>query len=299
MRTNAESNSILFANCARWTTLFALLFGLIGCESRKTVYVLEYDVGPTTAGTATPGDVDSLVAKINDRLRGVGNARALNDRQIAVDVYGPIDDEELELVKQRIESRGELGFHLLAAANEPNDAATLELARNLPPDEKQVLRDGAVVAEWLPYNEGDVGLSVATDGRVVTRLAGDAREILLLCGKEDVTGADLLWVRRDTDPRGDATFNFALNEPGSVRMHKLCSDHMPNPQTGEMRYLAVVFDGKLLAAPSIVVPIAQQGQISGQALTVEQIDAMIAILQAGELPANLRKIREVPVSPSR
>lgn len=290
--------------CSRLAAVVTLLSALLlsalaGCETRPTAYTLTYEVEAPAAGTSAIGDIDSLVTAINDRLRDTGRARAISDRELVVDVYGPIGDRQLELVKQRIDSPGELGFRLVAAANEPGDVATLKLALDLPPDENQLLRDGRLVAQWLPFDERELGSSIGTDGRAVTRTVGDHLEILVLHGPNDVTDADLFWVRRDTDSRGSPTFNFAFNEPGSVRMHKLCSDHLPNPKTGEMRYLAVVFDGKLISAPAIVAPIAQQGQISGQELTPAQIDTTIAILEKGPLGAKLRRIREERVTPPR
>jgi hypothetical protein len=268
-----------------------------GCESREVSHVLQYEVGPTLAGPADTEDIETLLTTINGRLRGKGYARTVGEREIAVDVYGPVDEKQLALVRQRIESSGELGFFLLAAENEPGDADAIALAEQLSADEKQVIRDGDLIAEWIPYDSRDFGPSVEADGRVVTRIAGDTPEVLVLHGPHDVTGDTLLLVRRDDDGHGNATFNFAFNEPGSVRMHALSSANLPNSETGEMRYLGVVFDGKLISAPAIVTTISQQGQISGKTLSAKQIDVMIAVLEEGKLPAAIKEKRGVSTSP--
>jgi preprotein translocase subunit SecD len=294
-----RSNNWRHSPLNSWLSIAACAFAIstLSCESRQVSHVLRYDVGDTIAGPADAEDVESLLTTINGRLRGKGYASAVGEREIAVDVYGPLDEKQLALVRQRIESVGELGFFLLAAENAPADADAIARAKQLPADEKRVLRDGEIIAKWVPYDSRDFGPSVEADGRVVTRIAGDTSEVLVLHGPHDVTGDSLLLVRRDDDGHGNATFNFAFNEPGSVRMHALSSAHLPDPETGEMRYLAVVFDGKLISAPAIVTTISQQGQISGKTLTADQIDVMIAVLEEGKLPAAIKEKRGVSTSP--
>jgi preprotein translocase subunit SecD len=295
VRSNIRRHSPL----NNWLSIAACAFAIctLGCESRQVSHVLQYDVGDMIAGPADAEDVESLLTTINGRLRGKGYARAVGEREIAVDVYGPLDEKELALVQQRIESVGDLGFYLLAAENAPLDADAIERAKQLPAEEQQVVRDGKTIAEWVPYDSRDFGASVEVDGRVVVRVVGEMSEVLVLHGPDDVTGDDLLLVRRDDDGHGHATFNFAFNEPGSVRMHALSSENLPNPETGEMRYLGVVFDGKLISAPAIVTTISQQGQISGKTLSPEQIDVMIAVLEEGKLPAQIKEKREVSTAP--
>lgn len=297
MRSIGKWHRSLLLDSWSSVAIIAVAIWVFGCESRPISHVLRYEIGPTIAGPPDAEDIESLLITINGRLRAAGHARAVDMREIAIDVYGPLDKAQLVLVKQRIESNGQLGFHLLAAERAPEDAAAIALAKGLPADEQRVTQDGAIIAEWIPFNSRDFGPSVEADGRVVTRVAGETHEVLILHGANDVTGDDLLLARRDDDGRGNSTLNFAFNEPGSVRMHRLSSENLPNPQTGEMRYLGVTFDGKLVAAPAIVSPIAQQGQIGGKSLSAEQIDVIIAILEEGKLPAAVREVAAEAAAP--
>ncbi len=102
----------------------------------------------------------------------------------------------------------------------------------------------------------------------------------------DVKGEDLAFTTSTYDQNGAPAVAFNLTDKGSGKFFALTTNNAP---TGTFqRQLGIVLDDKLLSAPNILQPIRKEGRITGR-FTREEVDSLVAILKAGQLPAALTK----------
>jgi preprotein translocase subunit SecD len=226
----------------------------------------------------------SLLTTINDRLGRAGRASELGNDQIKVELYGDLTPAELKAIKLRISAVGQLEFRIAANPSWPGDMPVIALAKQLAENEKQVVAEGNTVAEWVPYSEAEFGAVDREDNRVVKRLAGNVPEALVLIDALNVTGDYLTSAEEGVDARGGPAINFTFDSRGAALFRQLTGANTPDPATGAVRYLAIMLDHRILSAPSIRATIGEQGQISGGAMTKNEVDAIIAVLHAGRLP---------------
>jgi protein-export membrane protein SecD len=104
-------------------------------------------------------------------------------------------------------------------------------------------------------------------------------EPLLLRSEPIVSGADLADVHSGTDsPSGRPVVNFRLNASGARKFAAATKANVGNQ-------LAIVFNGKVISAPRIMMPIlGGSGMISGN-FTRESAQEMAVQLRSGALPA--------------
>ncbi len=196
--------------------------------------------------------------------------------------------DDLKFVKRRITSLGQLEFRITADPRwGERDQNIIEQARSIPPEQKVVELNGEAVAEWVPYEEKEFGPFDQPDDRIQKRMAGKNPEALVLRDPWNVTGEYLQRAFKDFDQKGGPAVGFSFDSRGSRKFGRLTGDNKPNPSTGAQRYLGIVLDNRLLSAPSIREKITGQGQISGGAMTEDEVDFTISILDAGSLPAAL------------
>lgn len=140
---------------------------------------------------------------------------------------------------------------------------------NLPPN----LLGGdseAAIANWVDEN----GLSGIETLMVLDPYTGD------------VTGEDLAFAASVFDQNGAPAVAFTLTDVGSGKFLTLTTNNAP---VGDRtRQLGIVLDDDLLSAPSIQSPIRKEGRITGR-FTREEVDRLVQILKAGQLPAALTK----------
>ncbi len=118
-----------------------------------------------------------------------------------------------------------------------------------------------------------------------------ARYILCNADRPDktVTGAYLARVYPTQDERLQPAVGFTFDRRGSRLFGQLTGDHLPEEE-GAFKYrLAILLDGQVQSAPSINSQIKDQGIIEfGRGDTTgNQVALLIAILNAGKLPATL------------
>ena len=102
----------------------------------------------------------------------------------------------------------------------------------------------------------------------------------------DVTGEDLAFAASVFDQNGAPAVAFTLTDVGSGKFLTLTTNNAP---VGERtRQLGIVLDDDLLSAPNIQSPIRKEGRITGR-FTREEVDRLVQILKAGQLPAALTK----------
>jgi len=140
---------------------------------------------------------------------------------------------------------------------------------NLPP----TLRGGdseAAIASWVDQQ----GLSGIETLMVLDPYTGD------------VTGEDLAFAASVFDQNGAPAVAFTLTDVGSGKFLTLTTNNAP---VGERtRQLGIVLDDDLLSAPNIQSPIRKEGRITGR-FTRAEVDRLVQILKAGQLPAALTK----------
>ncbi len=103
----------------------------------------------------------------------------------------------------------------------------------------------------------------------------------------DVTGEDLAFAASIFDQNGAPAVAFTLTDQGSGKFLTLTTNNAPEAD-GRTRQLGIVLDNDLLSAPSIQSPIRKEGRITGR-FTREEVDRLVQILKAGQLPAALTK----------
>ena len=236
---------------------------------------------------------------VDQRLNGgkekLAKVKKLDERRIEVVLVHPSDAEN-DRVKRLLARPGTLEFRIVA--DNRVDKAIIDRARK--DESKDVVLDaaGKKAAWWVPVKdvkslEGAVefpDLAVRTkkkDARKVT-------EILVLADAQNVTGDYLTRVEADVDQQGKPTVNFAFSKKGGELFGTLTGEHLPDPDTGIRRKLAIILDGEVFSAPSLMSTIRDRGQITGQFTKVEVSD-LAKTLNAGSMPGRLSLVEKHPV----
>jgi preprotein translocase subunit SecD len=274
--------------------LLVICCAVAGCERAPPRHVLIY--GPNTAAMRASEipDPANLIPVLNNRLGRLGRARVERGDQVAVEIHRDLDASQLASVKRLIESLGVLEFRITAQAAPFTIAETtiVQNARVMPLGEKRLVLDGEQRAEWVTYSPEEFGQANTSDLRLVKRLVGSTPEALVLTDPWNVTGEFLRSVSKGADERGQSVINFAFNSAGAGRFQQLTAQNLPNPATGEMRYLGILLDKRLISAPSIRSMISDRGQISGSSMTEREINDIVAVLNSGELPYPIQLVSE-------
>src|SRR3954470_17633422 len=183
--------------------------------------LLTYERG-SGCGAAETRDVDleQVAEIINKKLNGDGTTKVLKDGRIQVEVRGEHDKASLDSIKDRIVPTGCMEFRILADSSFPNDRATIELAKLLPPAKTEVLQGDKKVAEWVVLNPKGFGANYVAHGGMVIRSTGKLPEALLLIDDENVSGAFITSASKADDGGGHAAIRFSLNDEGGKRFGK-------------------------------------------------------------------------------
>lgn len=248
--------------------------------------------------------LDDLVQSLKKRVDPDGT------KEITIRGYGPsaleiiipqVGQDEMDFVKQKITKMGQLEFRITADPNMQKDRQIIELARKVPPNQKDVFRGQAKEAEWIPYDVKEFG-PVDEEGVWVKRLAGDTPEVLVLMDAFNVTGDHLSRTSKGIDNEtGGPAVHFSFDQIGASKFEKLTGQNKPNPATPDVyRHLGIILDKTLLNAPVIKTTISGDGQISGGSMTDNEVKVTVDVLNAGSLPAALNKtpISEDIISPT-
>ncbi len=102
----------------------------------------------------------------------------------------------------------------------------------------------------------------------------------------EVRGEDLAFAASVFDQNGAPAVSFTLTDKGSGKFFALTTNNAP--VGSHQRQLGIVLDDDLLSAPNILQPIRKEGRITGR-FTREEVDQLVQILKAGQLPAALTK----------
>jgi SecD/SecF fusion protein len=110
-----------------------------------------------------------------------------------------------------------------------------------------------------------------------------------------ITGQYLANVQA-TQSRGKPAVGFHFNQQGGSLLSELTTRN--SPENVLRRHLAIELDGLIQAAPSLNGVISTDGVIEGK-FTQAEVDRLVQILRAGQLPATLKQVpvSEVQVKP--
>ncbi len=125
------------------------------------------------------------------------------------------------------------------------------------------------IAKWLQDNE----------------MSG-IETLMIVDPQLDIKGEDLAFASSTFDQMGAPAVSFNLTDSGSGKFFALTANN--SPDAGRQRQLGIVLDDNLLSAPNILQPIRKEGRITGR-FTRAEVDDLVAILKAGQLPAALTK----------
>lgn len=244
-------------------------------------------------------DISRLIDALKQRVDPSGTKEVTirrygNAIEIIIPRAGPSD---LAFIKKRITDLGQLEFRITASPQWSEDVPIIEKALTLSPSQTIVEINGKEVAKWVLFDDREFD---ENDSRLVQRTAGNRQEALVLLDRYDVTGQYLTLAAKGIDDLGKASVDFTFNSGGAARFGKLTGDNLPNQATGVHRSLGILLDEKILSAPSLNSRITSRGTISGGAMSEDEVDYIISILNAGSLPAALNKepISEATVSPT-
>ncbi len=255
--------------------------------------------------------VGAIARRVNPSGTEEVTVRTVGADRIEVIIPGA-DQAYTEEMKARITKLGTLEFQILAAEENPEHRELIRKGRELPVTltDTDVFANKAVAARWITVDDrANVG-----EGGGET-LRGAIREVLTKdSDNEDVTVRQALTVLTPKDQEvngqfltrafeqpdpttGRLTVGFRFNQKGANRFGRLTEKYRPTD--ADQRYrLAVLLDGKIQTAPSLIEPIYGEGRITGD-FTREEVRQLVDVLNAGALdvPLNTTPISEFTISP--
>jgi SecD/SecF fusion protein len=289
------------------------------------IYV--YELAPGEDGKVPGLDrqtQQTMVAALQNRLDpgGTQGIRVSFNEAGRVEIAVPgQDDSQQSRVQTLATSTGKLEFLILA--NPSDHADLIEKARAA---KTNVIKDGnTVVGRWVDAvrqsKSGDllfVGLGatdIVRDGQSgqwvefteeeIQRMNGRPHvqnqllretgltdlEVLAVVDRDpdmNLQGKHLASVSESVDDVGHPCLDFAMTDRGARVLAAVTSSNLPDSTSGLRRRLGIIFDDQLISAPAIMGTIRQRGVITGN-FTREEVQMLVAILRAGELPAKLNK----------
>jgi SecD/SecF fusion protein len=268
---------------------------------------------------------DNLMTAIRKRIDPTGtkqiSVRMSGERQVEM-MIPDVGEEEVEQIKRQVVNLGTLEFRILAVKREVARAAkgalSLDAQQKWYPPE--ATKEEEIQVKWVPmepkvteryYDQNkdadganlSSGLSKGFYTRVIRndqvlkeppafrdRLPEDRFEILVIKDEYDVKGDYLSRVTPGSDENARPAVDFVFNTYGARQFSSLTQKYQPQ---GDFKFhLGIVLNGYLTSAPELKSRIGAQGQISGYDPNEQgrkERDSVIAVLQAGQLPAQLEE----------
>ncbi len=282
--------------------------------------------------------IEPLTRRINPSGTQEIVLRPYGDTQIEI-IVPAVDENEVNRIKKKVEEAGILRFAILANQTDHQRQIELALAQSeskrkgerTSPVVEDV--DGSIIGRWAvvdrekPTNEGDISplrvnvsdaiLRNPETGEIIElpfSLRGENAEFKIAAwidsegmnGVEtlmivdpllDIKGEDLAFAASTFDQNGSPAVAFNLTDAGSGKFFALTTNNAPIGT--RQRQLGIVLDDNLLSAPNILQPIRKEGRITGR-FTREEVEDLVSILKAGQLPAALTKqpIAENQIDPT-
>jgi SecD/SecF fusion protein len=253
------------------------------------VYEMEDLKSTQDASTITTETAVLLDRRLNAGLRlPLAKVRVIEGNRIEVGVYGN-DPSKTEKVADLVESNGKLEFRILANAHKHEKE--IEIAKN--DLEKSIYYDSTGknwIARWVKIRQGVIpGPQNLTRERAI----GNRRwtEVLVVNDVYKVT-SDFLASARPGNENGKPCILISFTSKGGQLFGMLTSDNLPDSMQPELKnQLGIILDGVMYTAPNIQATITDHAQITGE-FTPQEVEQIVACLNAGSLPVNLRKVEE-------
>lgn len=221
-------------------------------------------------------------------LPGAKAAKSGTD-QIQLTLPG-ISPATLAQVQKLLAAPGKLEFRILAQKGTHHaiiEAAidALNAPGNPPPDDppqsEQASAGEAAASRWVVFDPS--GLELSPDN--VQRTVGGRAEVLIVLDDINVEGSLLESVNSTVDSVGQPAVAGRFGPEGTRRMSTLTTENAPRGNVYQR--LGVVLDDRLLVAPNIQEPIvAGAFRLTGK-FTKQEIEFLVAVLRAGQLPVEL------------
>ncbi len=264
--------------------------------------IMVYEVDSDKQKEGQTVDMAELAGSIRLRLDPSGikeiTVRPYGQQQIEIIVpqmsAGAGDDatrEEEARIRKVITDIGSLEFRIVANRRDVRHQSAIELAELLPRAVDEVTNiDGKEIARFVPVNEEEAERFTKNARDYLTRKGRDGKttQVLVMMDPYNVTGEYLNTARPGYDERMRPSVNFTFNNVGAHYFNRLTSENLPDKVGGLERALGIILDGELFSAPSIIGVISDTGQITGS-FTEEEVQHLCSVLNAGKLPAALRK----------
>lgn len=299
---------VLVALFVALAAAFAVAIGVMLLSSgsgslsgRQVGVVLIYEVDPQFTPDLDRVDMQRLVDSIDARLYlrryKAARVRQLDDGRIEIGLFGN-DPDTVRRIERMLKRAGTLEFRILA--NQRDHKSLIERARRQDDDVLKTAQ-GAVVAWWVPLEEGDGPENkqridgILSDPEIATRTSKqddrEIREVLVVKDSFDVGGSYLADAARARDGTGNPCVAFRFNAAGARLFGRLTTQNLPNKVQDFYRKLGIILDGRLHSAPRIVTTIRSRGVITGS-FTEEEADDLATLLNAGSLPAAVRQVEK-------
>jgi SecD/SecF fusion protein len=250
-------------------------------------------------------DINKMVAALKQRVDPSGTKEVvIRPYGNAVEIIIPdATDAERQTIKNTITRLGELEFRITVdkqRANEPGVRNIIEAALALPASQKIVRLGQREVAEWVEYKVDLFGPLESEDswGLVKRQGINGPEALVRIDDGLDVTGQYLTSALKGFGDKGWQV-EFAFNSAGAARFEKLTGRNLPTAGSSREHHLGILLDKTLLSAPGIQARISNRGTISG-GLTESEVEEVVAVLDAGSLPAALNPdpVSEEQISPT-
>lgn len=260
--------------------------------------VLTYAIDDQDLQRSSSSVMSSLVRRLNERLRSIGDARSISSQRLEVEIYGNPNTAEFDSIKRLISGQALLEFRILADPRVADNRSIIELAkRGRDPAHKDVLLVGTKVAEWVAYSPAELGPVDEEIEGVVKRNANGTPEVLVMADSANVTGEFLTTATKKVDEQNQRAIHFSVNRDGAARFAMLTSQNLPNMGAPNVRRkLGIILDKRLLCAPAINTTISDRGMISGGSMSDREVDDILTILNTGSLPCEIRLVDEKRVT---
>lgn len=254
--------------------------------------------------------MNRMVGAVSKRINPAGTkevtVRRVGRDRIEVIIPGA-DRDMVEETKDLMTKLGNLEFSIVA--NNRDHAAWIAQAKLTPGDVVRV--EGEPVAIWrdvrptvLPDGSLEPNPEFDNDPEVAVRQSPGKPEgfhqVLILMPPEgqQITGKYLRRAHATNDTNGRPAVGFNFNQEGANLFSDLTSRNRPR-KDGSKRRLAILLDNQVVTAPTLNSTIGASGIIEGR-FTMKEVEDTVAVLNAGSLPAPLKKdpISEYTISPT-
>ncbi|TWU03227.1 protein translocase subunit SecD [Neorhodopirellula pilleata] len=270
--------------------------------------------------------VEPLTRRINPSGTQEIVIRPYGESQIEI-IVPAVDDREVARIKKLVSEAGVLRFAILA--NQVDHQAIISTAFDqaesddpaIATDETVGTPDDGLYGRWVKLGretkevDGVRPLRMSTQGTILrnpnngeilnipqellgrdeevkialwmkTQSFSEIEVLMIINPLLDIKGDDLSYAASTFDEQGGPAVAFNLTDFGSGRFRALTTNN--SPEGTRKRQLGIILDDTLLSAPNILQPISKEGRITGN-FTREEVDGLVQILKAGQLPATVTK----------